>query len=107
MKTITITEFDKLPEEEQRNFTGIVKWRDGTITYLENGKWHREDGPASIWSNGYQSWHFEGLLHNLNGPAIIFPNGKEEYWIHDKKTSKEAADFLRDLLKLKGNKNAR
>jgi hypothetical protein len=107
METITNEEFYELTNQERSNFTGIVKWSEGAITYLKSGKYHREDGPAYIGFNGYKEWYFEGKLHNLNGPAIIWPDGKEKYFLYDKETTKDALYFLRDLLKLKGNKNAR
>jgi hypothetical protein len=101
MKRITELDFYNLSTKEQKNFTGIVKWNNGDIEYYKNGKWHREDGPAIIYFDGYQEWCLEGKLHNLNGPAIIYSDGREEYWINGKQITKEAVELYADLLKLK------
>jgi hypothetical protein len=104
MKTITTEEFYKLSTEEQDSFTGIIYWGYGTIEYYKNGLLHREDGPAVITNKDYKEWWNEGLLHNLNGPARIYPDGREGYFIHGEPTTKEALEFLRDIMKYKGIK---
>jgi hypothetical protein len=104
MKTIVYNEYYKLPIEEQNNFTGILKWKDGTVEHLKNGRFHREGGPARTWEGGHKEWWIEGKLHNLNGPAKILSPTEEEYWIHGKKTTKQAFEFLRDLYQLKNIK---
>ena len=38
---------------------GYYKYEDGEYWYL-NGKWHREDGPAVIYSDGTQAWYING-----------------------------------------------
>jgi hypothetical protein len=101
MKTITEIEYWFLSMKERENFTGIVKWHDNSISYIKNNLCHREDGPAYIGCYGTKAWYFEGLLHNLNGPARIFPDGREEYWVYGNPTTKEAIEFLRDMIKLK------
>ena len=105
MKVITYNEFFfDLSHEERKNFTGIVKWKEGDIVYFKNNKWHREDGPAWITSNNFKSWWFEGKLHNLNGPARIWPDGTKQYWINGIRlkncNSDEALQLYADLLKL-------
>ncbi len=58
---------------------GTLVWRD------ENGKLHREDGPAAIYPNGKQFWYINGKLHREDGPAIIGKGGKIlEWYIHGK-----------------------
>jgi hypothetical protein len=104
LKTYTEKEFRSLPMQERKNFTGCIKWEDGSIEYFKNNLLHREDGPAWITSYNLKSWFFRGRYHNLNGPARILPDGKEEYWIHGKESTKEAIEFLRDLHRLKGIK---
>ena len=78
----------------------------GTVCHYLNGKLHRTDGPAVLWSDGFQSWWQNGMihridgpavsspktgyqeyrtqnkLHRIGGPAVIFPDGSQEYWIH-------------------------
>lgn len=49
----------------------------GEITYLLDGKLHRDDGPAVIDTDG-ERWYFEGKLHRIGGPCIS--NSSEEVW---------------------------
>lgn len=37
----------------------IVQLTDG-IAYMQNGRIHREDGPAIIYNAGHKSWYYEG-----------------------------------------------
>lgn len=53
---------------------GTIRWFD------ENGRLHREDGPAIITKNGYQAWYKEGKYHRDGGPAVITKNGSKK-WI--------------------------
>ena len=46
---------------------------------LPSGILHREDGPASIHSDGTQAWFLNGQVHRIGGPAIIHPDGRKEY----------------------------
>ena len=55
--------------------------------------YHREDGPAIIWSNGPKEWWVNGKLHRLDGPAFIYHNSKE-WWINGKRLSKEKEHTL-------------
>lgn len=62
----------------------------GNIQYLdEQGRLHREDGPAFICSNQLiHAWYYEGKLHRDKGPALISQLGEGqfhyEYYIHGK-----------------------
>jgi hypothetical protein len=64
--------------ENKRN--GWYTDKDGTRRHYHNGKRHREDGPAVIYPNGYQSWWINGLLHREDGPAIVCSTGTL-FWI--------------------------
>lgn len=44
--------------------------RDGTMTWMCNGRLHREDGPAVIHANGEKQWWLDGCLHREDGPAV-------------------------------------
>jgi len=43
--------------------------------------YHRLDGPAIEYDNGYKAWYVNGTLHRLNGPAVEYADvvGKEWY----------------------------
>ena len=56
MKTIKIKNWDDVP----KNYTGIVKWSDGSKGWYKNGNLHREDEPGYIDNNGYKMWFLDG-----------------------------------------------
>jgi len=43
----------------------------------KNLEYHREDGPAIIYSNGDKDWYKNGKRHRLDGPAVDWENRKE------------------------------
>jgi hypothetical protein len=43
----------------------------------------------TILSDGTIEYRLNGKLHNENGPAVIKPDGTKEYWINNRKVSKE------------------
>ena len=50
----------------------------------ENGKWHREDGPAIKCNDGSESWWIHGQLHKEDGPAIVDGSGYKAWWKNGK-----------------------
>jgi hypothetical protein len=59
--------------EKQKNFTGIIKWENGTIEYLKNGFLHRENGPAFIRSAGEKEYWINGKhIKNCNSDETFF-----------------------------------
>jgi len=63
--------------------TTIVK-ENGSQSWLINGKYHREDGPAMIDADGSQYWYQNGNLHREDGPAYIGADGIQEWLINGK-----------------------
>jgi hypothetical protein len=47
--------------------------------YNEDGKLHREDGPAAKHINGTKEWYLDGKRHREDGPAIEYRGVKEWY----------------------------
>lgn len=41
-----------------------------------------QDGPAVLWSDGFQFWYLDGKPHRLGGPAQIYLMGTQ-YWYLD------------------------
>ena len=39
------------------------------------GQYHRTDGPAIEYANGYKWWYIKGQLHRTDGPAIEWADG--------------------------------
>ena len=55
-----------------------------TAFYNEEGRLHRDDGPAHEQSNA-KYWYKNGKLHRENGPAIEYADGSK-CWYKDGKT---------------------
>jgi len=49
--------------------------------WVQNGKLHRLDGPAVIYSSGYHVWYQNGRKHREDGPATQFNITDFEYWL--------------------------
>ena len=87
--------------------------------WVENGKYHRLDGPAYIGSNGIQSWYVNGRYHRidgptftrlagtqawyvngkrhrLDGPAFIYADGRQEWYVNGKDITKEVEQWIKD-----------
>ena len=57
----------------------------GTKIWISsNGDFHREDGPAVKYINGYKAWHLYGKRHRKNGPAIEYSNGDKFWYLNDR-----------------------
>ena len=57
-----------------------TEWSDGSKEWLRNGQRHREDGPACEWASGDKSWYQNGELHREDGPAIEQADGRKSWW---------------------------
>ncbi len=58
-----------------------IIYSNGDLSWNQNGQRHRENGPAIEYANGTKSWFQKGKLHRLDGPAIEKLNGEKEYYI--------------------------
>ena len=51
------------------DYIGAVKDSEGDIYYINNGEWHRDDGPAITWYfSSYPTiyvWYLNGLHHSF------------------------------------------
>ena len=70
-------------------------FKDGLQEWRLNGRLHRTDGPAVIWSDGTQSWWVNGQLHRTDGPARIWHDGDQEWWIEGQRTTQQEVELLR------------
>jgi hypothetical protein len=52
----------------------MPQWRD------DEGRLHREDGPAVIHANGSTKWYRHGVRHREGGPACEYANGTEKWY---------------------------
>jgi len=58
--------------------------RDGDKFWYQNGKLHREDGPALEYANGSKAWYQNDMLHRLDGPAVEHGNGSKSWYQNGK-----------------------
>ena len=56
-----------------------IEYTDGYKSWYVNGFLHRTDGPACESADGYKSWWVNGFLHRTDGPAVEYVNGSK-YW---------------------------
>jgi hypothetical protein len=59
-----------------------AKHGDGRLCWYINGKRHREDGPAIEAADGGQFWYQHGKLHRTDGPAVTHFDGDQEWWVN-------------------------
>jgi hypothetical protein len=61
-----------------------------TYKYTDNqGRLHREDGPAIEYANGYKAWYRNGKLHREDEPAVIYANGNKYWYLNGKRHRKD------------------
>lgn len=49
---------------------GIEKSANGHTYHYKDGRYHREDGPAIIYSYGEERWYYKGFLHRIGGQQL-------------------------------------
>ena len=63
---------------------------DGTKRwYNEQGKRHREDGPAIVYPDGSKQWYLNGKRHREDGPAYEGFTGSKSWYLNGKKYTEE------------------
>jgi hypothetical protein len=74
----------------------------GTFYYADDSYslFHREDGPAVEYPNGYKVWYINGRRHRLNGPALISKSGRKEWYIKGQQISVNSQKAFEQYLKL-------
>ena len=69
--------------------TSIKKIYDDRTEYTLNGKYHREDGPAIEWADGYKEWYLNDKLHREDGPAVEYNDGTKRWYLNGKEYTEE------------------
>ena len=102
--------FTRYLEAINGGFVGCCYIKEKRATYwLNNGQYHRKDGPAIIHDDGIEEWWLNDQRHNLNGYGWFdkkYPtNGlyyifhqyytEEEYWNHSLVQSHNAEKKLK------------
>lgn len=63
---------DSVDKPSVITFTGNYFLNDsGVHQYFKNGKLHRDNNPAKVYTNGNSVWYNEGNIHRIGGPAVI------------------------------------
>ena len=62
---------------------------NGDKYWYQNSKLHRLDGPAVEYASGTKYWYQNGKLHHDDGPAIEYANGDKHWYINGKELTEE------------------
>ena len=72
----------------------------GTKIWRSGDSFHREDGPAIEYVDGFKLWYLNNHLHREDGPAVERANGTKMWFYHDQQIPcKDNEEFLR-MIKL-------
>lgn len=76
---------ENVPLEWVSQLLGGCRIEPSSLSWLdEDGKYHREGGPAIV--NSYQQgWFQHGIPHRMDGPAVVYPYGSEEWFQNGKR----------------------
>jgi hypothetical protein len=77
----------------------VYVYANGTKSWYQNGKRHREDGPAIERANGTNLWLLNDNLHREDGPAIEYPDGRKYWFLNGDEYTEE--EFLKKTSKVK------
>jgi hypothetical protein len=67
----------------------VIVYTDGNREWYQNGKLHREDGPAIEYAYGDKYWYQNDERHRLDGPAIEYADGDKYWYIEGKELTEE------------------
>ena len=74
---------------------------DGSKVWYINGKCHREDGPAfEREDDEYKAWWVNGERHRIDGPAREDNYGWKEWWHHNKFINCSSQEEFERLIQL-------
>jgi hypothetical protein len=86
-----------ISQSNEKEYKNYPCWE--IIYYDENYKYHRLDGPASEYSDGYKWWYKNGELHREDGPAVESTKGYKYYYYNvaeiNASTDKEFKQYLK------------
>lgn len=73
--------------------------RYDVVIWYQNGKIHREGGPAVQRADGYGAWYHKGERHREDGPAIEDADGSREWYLNGKRLYITTLEELQTILK--------
>ena len=66
-----------------------VEFHDGFKMWFIDGNLHREDGPAIEYADGDKAWYIDGKRHREDGPAVEYASATKAWYINDKRLTEE------------------
>jgi hypothetical protein len=75
------------------------EYKDKVEYFNEQGKRHREDGPAIEHKDGYKSWYINGQWHREEGPAIEYSDGSKSWYLNNINYSEQ--EWKEEVIRLK------
>ena len=70
--------------------------KDGRFWYNDEGKLHKDNGPAAEWSDGTKEWFLNGKIHRKDGPAIEYSNGYKAWYLNGERLTEENYHVLKN-----------
>ena len=68
--------------------------RNGWVHWLDDeGRRHRLDDPAEVWSDGTQFWWRHGRYHFAHGPGILYAYDGTIVWYEDGRFLREREPY--------------
>jgi len=58
-----------------------IIYKYGSKYWYRNGMLHRDDGPTVEDIDGSQFWYQNGNIHREDGPAAIYDEDSKDYWL--------------------------
>jgi hypothetical protein len=75
-----------------------IEHSDRIVYKNEQGKYHRLDGPAREFKDGYKEWYINGIRHREDGPAIEW-NFFKRWYLNNKIYTEQ--DWQQEVIRLK------
>ena len=90
IKIVDIWHDETICKDKNTNLPLDGKYEDeeGTIRYLKKGKYHNENGPSIIATDGFKAYWINNKRHRIDGPSVIYSDGDYTWWINGNFISK-------------------
>jgi len=92
IKSANLYKIEKLPNGE---YAQTIEKANGDKYWYQNGKLHRENGPAVEKTNGDKHWFLNAKRHREDGPAIEYADGEKQWWLNNKQHREDGPAVIR------------
>lgn len=72
-------------EHKVRDIINGIPLAMNCIAFYKNGKFHRLDGAAVEWADGFKEWYVNGVRHRKGKPACLDHDGSSYWWLNGKR----------------------